>query len=240
MNTYQDTLTQAGMKLVDAYRLAQTIEQFVRSGRKGHLARVFAQELKQCNNSAFALTLIRLEEKAENDRVARLATGLVEAVQAGSVAKLQQKIAEIQKTAQDEAKDYAGQGTVSYIDAELPNTGGLTALHVACGNYKLHPGSRGTINTMVELLLAAGANPFKAVGMQTKDALVGGRWCRKVVNPGRTIAEVCRGTLPPALTQWLAEFNDEGRGRVNAYNGRDEKPTQEVVDVLEQMELEAA
>lgn len=240
MNTYQDILTQAGMKLVDAYRLAQSIEQLVRSGRKGHLARLFVQQINQCDCSRFALTLIRLEERAENDRVARLAAGLVEAVQSGSVAKLQQKIAEVQKIAQDEAKDFTGQHPVSYIDAELPNTGGLTALHVACGNYKLHPGSRATTNTMVRLLLAAGANPFKPVGMQTKDALMAGRWCRKVINPGRTIAEVCRGTLSPALTQWLADFNEEGRGRLDFYSRREETPKRAEAVELHGMELEVA
>lgn len=222
MTNFDRALESAGMKAVDAYRLGRTIAQYVQEGRKDVLAKVFdrAYEAHQ-HDGPLALCIIRLEEQAERERVHLLATGLVDAIQSEDTSRLAQAIAHCQKIAVDDNRlansTKTGTPCQGYIDAELANSGGLTALHAACGNYKIHHGKREVFDTMAGMLLKAGANPFKPVGVRTKTAIVMGKPMTAVVDPGRTIAQVCRGEIPPSLATWLSEHQEPDDARVLTY-----------------------
>lgn len=81
----------------------------------------------------------------------------------------------------------------SYVNDRLPGMG-LTALHLAAKAYSAHthdPKFAAAFNEMTRDLLAAGASPFLLIGGKGEE--------------GMTVAMVCDGKLPPALTEWLSE-----------------------------------
>lgn len=151
---------------------------------------------------------------------------LIDAIQSCSTQRLRQAIAQVQSDADKAvshlpAVDQAwARQTRNPVNDALPGLG-LTALHVAAKAYSAHAHDRalaGVFNQMVRMLLSAGASPFVEVGAvyqekwvrtQGADGQIEERRAVAIKQHGLTVAQVCQGRVPPALTAWFADLPPE-------------------------------
>lgn len=211
-SNYTNKLIMAGMPKSEAGRLGQTIEAFIIIGERHALEDLMDAAFKRYEaHGKIALQILRIEQEAETERKHRIATRLIEAVQSEDLQRLAVEVSRVKAIqAKETAGELARTGCLALglIDAELANTGGLTALHVACGNYKLHPEKANTFDAMAGMLLEAGASAIKPVGERKEHVKRNGIGIVRTVDPGRTIAEVCLGRVPPSVTAWVAGHSE--------------------------------
>lgn len=160
---------------------------------------------------------------------------LIQAIQSCSCEQLRQVICNLEEESDQEVRRMQKGDRLwarrSKIDDRMPGLG-LTALYVAAKAYSAHsqdPKLAQVFDQMVASLLVAGASPFVAIGATYRTRMVpvmskhsdpeigtflggqklGEREETIVVNPGRTVVEVCEGKLPPSLVNWFAaNIND--------------------------------
>lgn len=137
---------------------------------------------------------------------------LIEAIQSLRPERLAQVIADLERQADLEVASLdpieRAWKRRNLVNDVLPGLG-LTALHVAARAYVAHRNPQDmklarVFNNMVRQLLTAGANPAIAIGTTYKKQVVAGHTVFTIDNPGRTVAEVCEGKLPPSLKRWFA------------------------------------
>ena len=150
------------------------------------------------------------------NRADRCAADLIQAVQSCKPELLGQTIQRIEDEAEWEwMESYTdpkrGGGSevarkINYIDSTFGPMG-LTALHVAAKGYATHTQDYGDIfNEMIRMLVEAGADPCLAFGQRREMRPIAGIQVPVLTNPGRTIAEECKGRLAPALLDAYADL----------------------------------
>lgn len=139
---------------------------------------------------------------------------LITAIQTCVPGRLRAVIEQLGRLSDDEVRHLPtkeqGWERKNYINDRLTGSLEITALHLAAKAYAAHSSDEllaAAFNEMVGDLLAAGASPWLEIGGRKYKQVVDGRVIVRIT-PGQTVAEVCEGRMPPALTAWLAATCD--------------------------------
>lgn len=160
------------------------------------------------------------------------AADLIQAVQSGSVETLKAVVHRFEEMTEwewlDEATRPKGPNEdrsvrrKNYIDSQFGPLG-LTALHVAVKGFATHTREHGEIfDQMTKVLLDAGANYAIPFGVKRANKLICGMEILVMVDPGRTIAEECKGNLPPSMRSYLANSQVEDSEEQSQHKGQQE------------------
>ncbi|KGM54809.1 hypothetical protein N799_08645 [Lysobacter arseniciresistens ZS79] len=210
------------MRSVQAYSVAHTLAEAIKSSNRKLIDLTIRREIQANKNDVVKAALKQVGKMADQERVGKIVNRLIEAVQTANpeqlreaiawqaklidkeqdelAARLDTAIASRRGEEREEACSLLGRSRKTYVDDGLVSCMGITALHVACGNYVLHKEHRAQFNEMIRDLLEAGANPCRAAGRKVANRA--GHWVE--VDPGKTVSEICRGNMPPALTDYFS------------------------------------
>ena len=131
-----------------------------------------------------------------------IAKDLIESVQECDLSKLNKAIDRAYRYSrreyhlQPQEKRGAMENLLNYTIAPL----GITALHVAIGMYANDTGPKSKLNSIIQVLLEHGSNPYIPFGQKFKQTSFG----PVISDPGLTVFMLFKGDqLAPSLRSWM-------------------------------------